>query len=675
MIRALPAPLHALLLASFVATLASPAPPPAGAQTPSEAAEPGALDPFELPDIVVTGTRVPVRSETLPSPVTVLTGSALRSQGIRTVADALRLVPGAQVVRAGAAGGQTSLFMRGGESDFVKVLIDGVAVNDAGGAIDLADLTTDQIERIEVARGPVSVLYGSDAASGVVQIFTLRGRGAPRFDATVLGGRGERRHGEGGYPLLEGEASLSGGSRALSWSVGGGRSWTEGTYPLNNERTLQTANAHLGWSPDGNTRVSVSSRLSASESGFPTDGAGALVDENAVLDRRLWSVGAEASHALGSRVEVQVHLGRSDRHQLATDEPDGPADTLGVFASTLESTVTRTSAELRLDADLGPGRTTFGLVGERLGGSVHYDSEAEWGPLSAKADYARTNRAAYLQVLLQPVPSTHLTLGGRVDDNDAFGRFDTYRAGVSSGVGEGTRLRGSVGRAFREPSFSESYGSGFGDLGNRELVPERTRSWEVGVDQDVGPLRLGATWFDQVFHDLIQFTFATEDPADPNYVNVGAAASVGLELTGEASFGRLGFSGSFTHLRTRVLDPGLATDETFVEGEALLRRPARSGGLAARLGFDEGSLAVTLTVVGARTDLDFGEGFPAPRVTLPRYTTVDLAAERSVPIGSGRDLRLLVRVENLADADYEGIRGFPAPGRILRVGARFGLGG
>src|SRR5712664_2763144 len=139
-------------------------------------------DTVVLKPVVVTATRVPVAADLVASAVTVLRGADLVAQGVRTVADALQTVPGAHVVETGSFGGQTSLFMRGGESDYTKVLLDGVPLNEAGGAIDLAHLTTDNIDRIEIVRGPESVLYGTDAVTGVVQIFTRSGPvAAPQF--------------------------------------------------------------------------------------------------------------------------------------------------------------------------------------------------------------------------------------------------------------------------------------------------------------------------------------------------------------------------------------------------------------------------------------------------------------------------------------------------------------
>ncbi len=634
-----------------------------------------AEDPFLLPEIVVTATQVPVARSLLPTPASVLTGVSLREQGIGSVADALALVPGLSVSHSGAEGAQTSVFMRGGESNYVKVLVDGVAVNEAGGSIDLADLSTEQVERIEVVRGPASVLYGSDAVSGVVQIFTRRGRGSPALEISALGGRGEQRYESGRYNLLDGNATLTGAAGSLSYAVGGARSWTEGAYPVNNERALHSANARVAWDPGGMVRVAVSSRFTDSEAGFPTDGAGNLVDENALIDRRRWTTSAQVVSRISPRLESALQLGVSTRRQLTLDEPDSPADTFGVFASRMDSELTRTSADLHVNADLDRALLTLGTSHEVARGSTRYESESEWGPSTAEADYDRSNTAAYLQLLTEPLPGATLTAGGRMDRNEAFGRFDTYRIGLSWTVADGTRFRGAIGRAFREPTFAENFGSGFGDSGNEELVPERTRSWELGGEQRIGGVVLGATWFHQTFRDLVQYTAATDDPSEPNYVNVGAAEARGLELTGESTVGRLGLSSSYTYLRTQVLDPGLASDATFVEGQELLRRPGHSATLTTRLALDGGVLGMTVARVGEREDLDFGGGFPAPRVTMPAHTTVALSGEHAVPTAWDAETRLLFRVENLLDEDYESIHGFPALGRIVRIGVRIGVGG
>ncbi|NIP83793.1 MAG: TonB-dependent receptor [Gemmatimonadetes bacterium] len=606
--------------------------------------------------------------------MTVLTGEELRVRGVRTVAEALRAVPGATVVRAGAEGAQTSLFLRGGESDYVKVLVDGVPVNDPGGAFDFADLSTDQVERIEVVRGPVSVLYGSDAVAGVVQIFTRRGDGEPRLTLSATGGRGDRRHAEDGYGVADAAAGLTGGTDRVSYAVGASRSWSEGLYPLNAERDLVTASGRLAWRPGPATELAVSSRLGDSRSGFPTDGTGALVDENAGIDRRRWTTVLDAGWQPHERIDAHLRFGVTSRRQESTDAPDGPADTLGIYASELTWDVTRRSADARVGVALPGSRLTAGIVLERAVAATSYDSRSEWGATTADAEYDRSNTGYYVQLLGRPLDRLHLMAGGRIDDNQTFGTFATYRLGATLRILGATRLRAALGRGFREPAFDESFGSGFGDLGNPGLQPERSRSWEAGIEQRLtATVSVTATWFDQRFRDLIQFTFAPPEPGDPNYYNVGAARARGLELEARLDRGTVRVDASYVFLDSEVLDPGLASDASFAQGQPLLRRPAHSGSLAGRLVLDHATLGLTVHAVGEREDLDFAAGFPAPRITLPAHATLDLAAEHAIPLGAGPAPRIIVEARNLLNENYQSIAGFPAAGRIVRLGVRLRL--
>ncbi len=669
-------PVLRLLAASvLVGTLAPGLAAGATAQIPPPV-DPAQHDTIGLPELVVTATRVPLPRQAIPNQVTVLTGDQLREAGTRTVADALRGVPGVTIARAGSPGAQTSIFLRGGQSDYVKVLVDGVPANDPGGSIDLADLSTDHIDRIEIVRGPVSVLYGSDAVAGVVQVFTQRGRGAPTVTVTALGGVGERRPADNRYGAVDTDASVSGAAGPLGYSFGGSRFWTGGAYAMNNDRRHDVLSGRLDWrAAAGSARpdVSLTMRLSDSDTGLPTDGAGNLVDENARLHRQVRTVGLDAAQRLGGRVQARLQLGLLDRDQTSIDEPDSPVDTLGVFASRLDGSVRRVHADGRVDVDLPWSTMSLGLVVEQDRGSSAYTSDSEWGPTEATAEFDRGNRGYYAQILAEPVTGLHLTAGGRVDDNDTFGTFRTYRIGATHSL-NATRFRAALGRGFKEPTFAESFGSGFGDVGNASLAPERSRSWEATVEQDLGSFaQLGVTWFDQRFADLIQFTGVTPEPGAPNYFNVGAAVARGLELNVTAVLLTLDLAGSYTHLRTRVVDPGLATDASFAEGEPLLRRPAHSASVSARHPLADGFVGVTAHRVGARDDLDFGAGFPAPRRTLDAHTTVNLTAEQRLPY-AGRTTTLLLRVDNLFDADYQEIVGFPAPGRLIFLGARIRLG-
>ena len=204
-------------------------------------------DTVVLKPVVVTATRVPLPANIVASAVTVLRGSDLMTQGIRTVAAALETVPGAHVVETGSFGGQTALFMRGGESDYTKVLLDGVPLNQAGGGIDLAHLTTDNVDRIEIVRGPVSVLYGSDAMTGVVQIFTRTGQGAGAGAGGAQMGAELRA---GTYGSTEGALDIGGGTKTIGYSARISRFRSDGLYPYNNKYRNSVISARIRVTPD-----------------------------------------------------------------------------------------------------------------------------------------------------------------------------------------------------------------------------------------------------------------------------------------------------------------------------------------------------------------------------------------------------------------------------------------
>jgi len=272
-------------------------------------------DTVVLKPVVVTATRVPVAADLVVSAVTVLRGTDLVAQGIRTVAQALETVPGAHVVETGSFGGQTSLFMRGGESDYTKVLFDGVPLNAAGGAIDLAHLTTDNIDRIEIVRGPVSVLYGTDAVTGVVQVFTRTGQGPARLGADVRGGT---------YGSTESAIDIAGATRTVGYSAQVSRFSSDGLYPYNNQYRNSVVTAGLRVAPDARTDASLTYRYGDDVYHFPTDGTGAPVDSNQRSAERGPLLSLSAGRVLGPHLEARVTAGVKEARLFYTDDPDSP---------------------------------------------------------------------------------------------------------------------------------------------------------------------------------------------------------------------------------------------------------------------------------------------------------------------------------------------------------------
>ena len=604
----------------------------------------------------MTATRYPVRPDSVAATVTVLRGDDLRAQGIRFVTDALRQVPGAHLVQSGPYGSATSLFVRGGESDYVKVLVDGVPVNQPGGFYDFGSLTTDNVERIEVLRGPGSVLYGSDAIAGVVQIVTRQGTEGVRVGAA----------GEGGsFGTARWEVTGLGGGESLGWSASLSRLTSDGTYDFNNDYRNTAASGRFQARAGERTTVALTGRFHDAKYHFPTDFTGVPVDRNQFTTDKTAALGLDVGHRISEAVEGRLLLARSDivtRFENPADPPPGPG-----FASSDRTSIDRTSADARVQLTLPKG--VQGLAGASF--------EAQRQDVTGSFDEGRDNWGVYAQATALPVSRLQLTAGGRMDENEKFGTFWTYRAAALAFASPSTRIRASVGTGFKEPGFFENFDSPF-SIGNPELRPERTFSVEGGVEQDLarGAVSLGLTAFAQRFRDLIQFTFIPTEPDGPNYFNAASANARGLEAEVQVRpAGPVRGSVSYTRLWSEVTDAGFDAGDaaSFVEGERLLRRPDDAltmrveSAVAGRL-----RLGAVLSWVGTRDDIRFGQ-FPEPnqRVELPAYTTLDLSGTVSVlqqRRGGVPALDLTARVENLFDEDYEQAVGFPARGRGLFVG-------
>lgn len=645
----------------------------AAALTPAAAsAQSWPAAPIDLEGFVVTADRVAREAWTISSHTTVIDREALESSGIRYVADVLRSAPGVALVRNGSFGATTSLFLRGGESDHAQVLVDGVPVNEPGGAFDLGSLTTADVERIEVVRGPASALYGSDAMSGVIQIFTRRGTGPASGTLAVRGGS---------YGTMDLEGSVSGGSSTVSWAASASRTDTDGILAFNNRHLATTVGGRVALALDPRTDAAVSVRYQDREFHFPTDGTGAVVDRNAFTFGDGLTVNLRGSRAWSDRVTTDVSFSTHELDTGTDDAPDGPADSLGFFGFQSLNRTSRRTGDVRARLVVSDGlAVAAGYELERQEIRSTSESLSEFGSTPGSSDHRRWNRAAYGQVLGE-WSRLALSAGLRLEDNERFGTAATYRAGLTlRNPASGTRLRAAAGTGIKEPTFFENFATGF-TVGNPDLEPERSRSIELGVDQEVGdwPLTASATVFDQRFHDLIQYASPAPVEGGPNYHNLAEASSRGVELTAVLSLGRIDVNGAYTWLDTEVLDAG--ADEgpgaTFVDGERLLRRPAHTLSAAVRAASsDMTSLGLRVRRVGDRSDRDFS-AFPAAPVTLDAYTAVDLSGELRLGGGSdgGTSVILSGTLENAFDQRYEEVLGFPAPGRAFYLGASLTLGG
>ena len=631
-----------------------------------------AQTPVELEGIVVTATPTPLEISRLGNHVTLIDGEGIAARGIGTVADVLREVPGLSVVRSGSFGGITSVFVRGGESDYVQVLVDGVQVNQPGGAFDLAGLTTANIERIEIVRGPSSALHGSDAVAGVIHIITKGGSAGRPLSAGAI-------FRTGSFGRLDTGVELSGGSDRASYGMGLSRHQADGILDFNNryENTVLTGQARI--SLDDRTVASVAARIGDRQFHFPTDFSGAIVDRNQFTFSDESSVAVTLDRRIGAGLTLQAKANTYTVDGGTDDRPDSAADTLGSFAYESLDSYRRNALDLRAALALSPVATlTVGGELEQQRVRSFSASRSSFGDSDDRSTNARDNQAVYghLTATLGPLDGN---AGVRFEDNEFFGGFTTWQVGASVAATGSTRIRGVVGRAIKEPTFFESFATGFA-RGNPDLQPETSTSVELGLEQSFleGAVVLQATGFQQSFEDLIQYTGAPPAAGDPNYFNVARADARGLELSGQATLRGVQLFGDLTLLDTEVVDAGFDTGPgaSFVEGGALLRRPARTGriGVGAPLG-PRLRLDGVLRHVGEREDRNFN-AFPAEAVTLEAYQVVDMSVSAAVlrPGESRPGIDLTLRAENLTDKDYVEVFGFRTPGRGIYLGGRIGWG-
>ncbi len=641
----------------FMAALGSLCFPPlmATGQTPASSAP--ALDSQEEKpsdyEVTVTATRTPTPLRQLGQAVTLIGADEIEAMGARNVAQVLESVPGFNVVRSGTRGSVTSLFVRGGESDFNLVLIDGAQINQPGGAYDFADLTTTNVERIEIVRGPASVLYGADAASSVINIITRRGESSPS---------GHLNFEAGSFSTHSTDGSVAGSSERIAYSLGWLISRSDGFHDFNNDYDQGALSAHFDFRLDNTSTISSQARHLESEYRFPTDFTGALVDPNDFRRNNESTFSTSYQNQISDRFGTRLQYGFYRREMTDFTVFDGVAD---FFDSTFEAADSRNTLDwqnnLRIDRH------------NLLTGGVTWERE--------QADLSDLNRRSvgfYLQDQFSWADRFFVTGGIRFDNNNRFENFTTAKVSLALLMSDQVKLRGSFGNGFRAPSFFEIVGfPDFGIAGNPNLKPEQNLAADVGIDftqrNRVGGA--SATFFANRFSDLIEFTFLA-GPGSPNYLNIEQARSTGLELEGFVSPTEgLRLGGHYALTDTEVTDSGSIPGGNFEEGEALLRRPRHAGGVFTELLRGRYKLRLDVRLKGSREDIRFFPDFSSARVVLPSYWRADLGATIplfSVTDGWGR-IALLLRGENIFDQEYTEIAGFDSPGRSFYGGLQFGF--
>ncbi len=597
-----------------------------------------------LEEVVVTATRIEVPAREVASSITLITGEEMERRKEDTVLELLRDVPGLDVVQSGGPGHQTSVFMRGANTEHTLVLVDGVEANDPispGRSYDLEHLTVDNVERIEVVRGPQSTLYGSDAIGGVINIITKRGKGKPG---------GYAQGGGGSFDTYNLGGGVSGGNDWANYSVGFSYFDTTGISAAsekdgNREKDgyeNATVSTRLGWTPTDSFGLEFMVRLIDAETEIDNCGGPGCDDPNNVQETQQKFFGTQASFSLFEHIwEHKVRFSATDHDRDFENDfdPDHPDS---MERGTFDGTILEVAWQS--DVYVHEGHTlTFGVEAEEEKGKSTFCSESSFGPFeSIFPERTATTIGYYFQDHVSFRDRFFTTLGVRVDQHDRFGTKTTYRvASAYVFEGTGTKIKASLGTGFKAPSLFHLYST----YGDENLSPEESVGWDVGFEQPLWDTRLifGATYFGNNFDNLIDY-----DVAMSKYVNVADARSSGVEFFTVARPSEdLTFRATYTNTDTE--------DET--TGLNLLRRPRDKFGVNVNYHFAMGNVNLGIVYVGERDDRDFST-FPATRLTLESYTLVSLALSYQVT----ENVQVSARVDNLLDDDYEEVKGFGTPG-------------
>lgn len=623
---------------------AGPAPPCGGAALAQESEEEEVE--YELSPIIVTANRLLEPLDRISSSATVLTSRDIEVQQARTVDEILRNVPGLDIVRSGSPGQVTSAFLRGASSSSTLVMIDGVQVNSpTTGGFNFGNLTTDNIEKIEVVRGPQSTLYGSDASGGVINIITKKGGGKPRLVVRSEAGR---------YSTFRHSAHIAGSHGKASYAVSLSRADTEGAFE-NDDYENSTLVGRVTSSVSDNLELSLVARVVDSGGGVPGQRF-IRFDPNARIDDRLTTLALQVENVRGRwhhRLLISNAEGELEFEDPVDPEENGPF--AGNFSSNIKTSIS--TVDWQHDFYLLPFNViTAGVEWQRLEGA-----NASTGPFGATDfDTSMTSRAFYIQNHFRQNNRFNLTAGVRVDDHSSFGPSTNLRitsAYIFDPMGWGpTKVKGSWGTGFRAPSINELY---FPNYGNPDLKPEENESFEVGLEQKLmdGRIGLAVTYFSTDFENLIDFDLNTFLAG-----NISESQSKGIEGMGSFQLnGKLIVSANYTFLDTK--------DKT--TGNPLLRRPKHKAGININSNpISPLNLNVNITLVGERWDDDFDFSPEGRRQDFyPGYKKLDVAFSWDV----AKHIRLFGRVENLTDEKYEEAAGFPAPGRAFIGGIRINL--
>jgi outer membrane cobalamin receptor len=632
--------------------------------------------------VVVSATRTPLPGEAAGADVDTLNNEELAVMQPVAADDGVRFLPGAVVNTAGQRGGLSSLFVRGGDSTYNKVIVDGVTVNEPGGTFDFGTLPLTQASRMEFVRGAQSTLYGSDAMTSVMQVWTRAGSTpVPEFQFGADGGN---------FGTANGYASLAGARGFFDYDVFGDQFNTNG-FGINNANSDSLQGANIGAALSDQVSLRMHLRHSNSHTGVPGEwsfnGYDPLVDVNGVMlplppDPSEWS---QLNSLLGS-VELAVAAPSGWQHRFTgfdylyryndvnlNGDSYRVSPLFGQFDFPAHEYDHINRAGFEYQGDYSERSWTHTTVGYRVENENGVVGDLDFPP---SASGQRLNQDAYLQQQITWKRFSAI-VGGRFVHSSVFGNIGVPRVALTLLARRGgnfvsaTRLRFSYATGFKEPRLEETFAGAPYSVPNPGLKPERVRAFEAGFQQDFlsGKYVLNATYFNNLFRDQINYETVNPTTFVGEYFNVNEAFAQGAEVGLQAKLrSRLLLNTAYTYTSTQILDNPAPIDSQYNPGQPLLRRPKHSATmLLSYLGTRWGA-NLSGSFVGRRPDDDF-YGFNIDHAA--GYVRADLGGWYAI----NHRVTAYANVENALDRRYNEVVGYPALPINFRVGFRVRVGG
>jgi outer membrane cobalamin receptor len=616
--------------------------------------------------VVVTATRTPIAAEESGASISTLENAQLETMNPASSSDAVRFLPGAVVNDAGQRGGLSSLFVRGGDSTYNKVIVDGVTINEPGGTFDFGTLPLTEASRIEFVRGAQSTLYGSDAMTSVVQVFTRAG--STRTPELRFGADG------GNFSTANGFASVAGAHGQFDYDVFGDQFKTNASG-INDAYSDSLQGANLGAALNDEISLRVHLRHSNSHTGIP----GEWNFNGLTLQPPDPGDGSHLNTLLGNtELAVTTHSGWQHRltafdYSYRYDELNLNGDAARVFDFPSHEVDHINRAGFEYQGDYSERAWAHTTVGYRIENENGFVGDVNFPP---PTHGQRLNQDAYVQ---QQISWKRLTAvaGGRFIHSSVFGNTGVPRVALTllatrgAEIVSGTRLRFSYATGFKEPRLEQTFAGPPFSFKNPGLKPERVRAFEAGIQQGFfrGKYALNATYFNNLFRDQINYQEIDLVNFIGQYGNINQSFAQGAEIELQARLRtRLLLSTAYTYTSTQILNNPAPIDPSFNPGNPLLRRPKHSATtLLSYLG-DRWGANLSGSSVGRRPDDDF-LGFNINHAA--GYVRADLGGWYAI----NSRVTAYANVENALDRRYNEVVGYPALPVNFRAGLRFRIGG